>query len=166
MEAKSRLSDAIVLMMIALLWTGLIGIGVWLAFGWLVESFGREVAIVTVFALGGVALAIVLWVASSRHTTTIWRSALSFAADTHEMNVNALRSLSAVQREDARAYRVREQAQAQIGVASYRAALADARAVTRQELRIEQQQAQAPQIRAWAMGEEEEGEGGGFQWTE
>lgn len=165
MEAKSRLSDAIVLMMIALLWTGLIGIGVWLAFGWLVESFGREIAIVTVFALGGVALAIVLWVGSSRHTTAIWRSALHYAADTHEMNVQALRSLSAVQREDARAYRVREQAQAQIGVASYRAALADARAVTRQELRVEQQQAQ-PQVRAWAMGEDEEGEGGGFQWTE
>lgn len=165
MEAKSRLSDAIVLMMIALLWTGLIGIGVWLAFGWLVESFGREIAIVTVFALGGVALAIVLWVGSSRHTTAIWRSALHYAADTHEMNVNALRGLSAVQREDARAYRVREQAQAQIGVASYRAALADARAVTRQELRVEQQQAQ-PQVRAWAMGEDEEGEGGGFQWTE
>jgi hypothetical protein len=164
MEVKSRLSDAIVLMMISLLWTGLIGIGVWLAFGWLVESFGREIAIVTVFALGGVALAIVLWVGSSRHTTAIWRSALHYAADTHEANVQALRSLSAVQREDARAYRVREQAQAQIGVASYRAALADARAVTRQELRVEQQQ--APQVRAWAMGEDEEGEGGGFQWTE
>ena len=115
---------------------------------------------------GGVVLAVFLWVASSRHTTAIWRSALNYAADTHDANVQALRSLSAVQREDARTHRIREQAQAQIGVASYRAALADARAVTRQELRIEQQQAQAPQIRAWAMGEEEEGEGGGFQWTE
>lgn len=165
MEAKDRLGNAIIAMLIGMMWTALALIGVWLAFGWLVESFGREVAIVTMFAIGGIVLAVVLWVASSRHTTTIWRSALSFAADTHEMNVNALRSLSAVQREDARAYRVREQAQAQIGVASYRAALADARAVTRQELRVEQQQAQ-PQVRAWAMGEDEEGEGGGFQWTE
>lgn len=163
---KDKLGSAIVAMALGVMWTGLIFVGVWLAFGWLVESFGREVAVVTVFALGGVTLAIVLWVASSRHTTTIWRSALSFAADTHEMNVNALRSLSAVQREDARAYRVREQAQAQIGVASYRAALADARAVTRQELRIEQQQAPTP-ARTWAMAED--GDAGGsddFQWSQ
>jgi hypothetical protein len=164
MEMRDRLGSAIVAMAIGMMWTGLVFVGVWLAFGWLVESFGREVAIVTVFALGGVTLAIILWVGSSRHTTAIWRSALHYAADTHEMNVNALRSLSAVQREDARAYRVREQAQAQIGVASYRAALADARQAVRQELRIEQQQ-QAPQIRSWAMAEGDDS-GEGLQWVE
>ena len=166
MEAKDRLGSAIVAMVIGLMWTALVFVGIWLAFGWLVESFGRDVAIVTVFALGGVTLAIVLWVASSRHTTAIWRSALSFAADTQDMNVQALRSLSAVQREDARAYRVREQAQAQINVANYRAALADARAVTRQELRIEQQQvAPQPAVRSWAMAEDVGG-GDEFQWSQ
>jgi hypothetical protein len=108
-----------------------------------------------------VVVAIVLWVGSSRHTTAIWRSALSFAADTQDANVQALRSLSSVQREDARAYRVREQAQAQIGVASYRAALTDARQAVRQELRVEQKQ---PVAQVWGMGEEEEN--GGFQWSE
>ena len=164
---KDKLGSAIVAMAIGMMWTGLIFVGVWLAFGWLVESFGREVAVVTVFALGGVTLAIVLWVASSRHTTTIWRSALSYAADTQELSGSALRSLSTVQREDARAYRVREQAQAQIGVASYRAALADARAVTRQELRIEQQPAPTPAPRSWAMAEDDDAGGADdFQWSQ
>lgn len=166
MELKDRLGGAIVAMAIGMMWTALLFVGVWLAFGWLVESFGRDIAIVTVFALGGVTLAIVLWVASSRHTTTIWRSALNYAADTQELSVTALRSLSTVQREDARAYRVREQAQAQIGVASYRAALADARAVTRQELRIEQQQTNAqPPVRSWAMTDDDAG-GDDFQWSQ
>lgn len=166
MEMKDKLGSAIVAMAIGLMWTALLFAGVWLAFAWLVESFGREVAVVTVFALGGVTLAIVLWVASSRHTTTIWRSALSYAADTHDMNVQALRSLSAVQREDARAHRVREQAQAQINVASYRAALSDARHAVRQELRVEQQHPQA--VRPWAMTEDaDDGNGDGdFQWTQ
>lgn len=159
MEMKNRLSDAIVLMIIVLMWTALLMFAGWLAFGWMVESFGREVAIVTVFALGGVVLAIVLWVGSSRHTTAIWRSALHYAADTHDANVQALRSLSAVQREDARTHRIREQAQAQIGVASYRAALADAR----QEVRREQQAAPA---QSWAMGEDADWEGGGFRQVE
>ena len=166
MELKDKLGGAIVAMAIGMMWTALLFVGIWLAFGWLVESFGRDIAIVTVFALGGVMLAIVLWVASSRHTTTIWRSALNYAADTQELSVTALRSLSTVQREDARAYRVREQAQAQIGVASYRAALADARAVTRQELRIEQQQTNAqPPVRSWAMTDDDAG-GDDFQWSQ
>lgn len=165
MEMRDRLGSAIVAMTIGLLWTIMIGIGVWLVFGWLVESFGREVAIVTVFALGGVTLAIVLWVGSSRHTTAIWRSALNYAADTQELSVNALRSLSAVQREDARAYRVREQAQAQIGVASYRAALADARHAVRQELRqIAQPEPTAPN---WAMQTDElDASENDFRWTQ
>lgn len=167
MEMKNRLSDAIVLMIIILMWTGLLFGAGWLAFGWMVESFGRDVAVVTVFAIGGVVLAIVLWVASSRHTTTIWRAALSFAADTHEMNVNALRSLSAVQREDARAHRVREQAQAQIGVASYRAALADARTAMRQELRVEQAQiADGQRQPAPWLTIDEEGDGASFRYVE
>lgn len=144
MNVRGRLSDAIVLMLIVLMWTALLMFTGYLAFQWMVESFGREVAIVTVFALGGVILSVVLWVASSRHTTAIWRSALNYAADTHEMNVNALRSLSAVQREDAKRLRIRDQANAQIEVASYRAALADAR----QELR-----------QTWAMDESAEGDG-------
>jgi hypothetical protein len=166
MEAKDRLGGAIVAMLIGMMWTAMIGIGVWLAFGWLVESFGREVAVVTVFALGGVTLAIVLWVASSRHTTTIWRSALSYAADTQELSVSALRSLSSVQREDARAHRVKEQAQAQIGVASYRAARTDARQAVRQELRIEQQPTPQPAVRSWAMAEDDAGGGDDFQWSQ
>lgn len=167
MELKDKLGGAIVAMLIGMMWTALLFVGVWLAFGWLVESFGREVAIVTMFAVGGIVLAVVLWVASSRHTTTIWRSALSFAADTHEMNVNALRSLSAVQREDARAHRVREQAQAQIGVASYRAALADARTAMRQELRVEQAQISDGQRQPapW-LTIDEEGDGASFRYVE
>lgn len=166
MELKDRLGGAIVAMAIGMMWTALLFVGVWLAFGWLVDSFGRDIAVVTVFALGGVTLAIVLWVASSRYTTTIWRSALNYAADTQDASVTALRSLSTVQREDARAYRVREQAQAQIGVASYRAALADARAVARQELRIEQQQPPpAPPVRSWAMTDDDAG-GDDFQWSQ
>ena len=167
MDARSRLSDAIVLALIVLMWTGLIMFAGWLAFGWMVESFGREVAIVTVFALGGVALAIVLWVASSRHTTAIWRSALHYAADTHEMNVQALRSLSSVQREDAKRLRIRDQANAQIEVAGYRAALADARQEVRREWKNEQRQVQpATPAQTWAMGADEDGESEGFRWVE
>lgn len=161
MDARNRLSDAIVLMVIVLMWTALVMFGGWLAFRWMVESFGREVAIVTVFALGGIVLAIVLWVASSRHTTAIWRSALNYAADTHEANVTALRSLSSVQREDARTHRIREQGRTQIEVASYRAALADAR----QEVRREWRQAAPTAPATWAMGAAEDGEDDGFQWT-
>lgn len=161
MDAKNRLSDAIVLMLIVLMWTALLMIAAYLAFQWMVENFGRQIAIVSVFALGGVVLSVFLWIASSRHTTAIWRSALNYAADTHDANVQALRSLSAVQREDARTHRIREQAQAQIGVASYRAALADARQAVRQELRIEQQQPPQPAVRSWTMTDDDD-----FQWSQ
>lgn len=165
MEARDRLGNAIVIMLIGTLWTALLFVGVWLVFAWLVESFGREVAIVTIFALGGVTLAIVLWVASSRHTTVIWMNALSHAADTHDANVQALRSLSAVQREDARSYRVREQARAQIDVASYRAALSDARYAVRQELRQDSRQIQQIEsTRPWGMTEDNDDND--FQWTQ
>lgn len=156
MEMKDRLGGAIVAMAIGMMWTGLIFVGVWLAFGWLVESFGREVAVVTVFALGGIVLAVFLWVASSRHTTAIWRSALNYAADTHDANVQALRSLSSVQREDARAHRIREQGRVQIETASYRAALADARQEVRREWQQGQRQATTP---TWAMGADEDDAG-------
>lgn len=165
MDARNRLSDAIVLMMIVLMWTALVMFGGWLAFRWMVESFGREVAIVTVFALGGVTLAIVLWVASSRHTTAIWRSALNYAADTHEMNVQALRSLSSVQREDAKRLRIRDQANAQIEVASYRAALADARQEVRREWQQEQRQPTPAPTQTWAMGADDDDAGESFQWV-
>jgi len=165
MDARNRLSDAIVLMIIILMWTGLLFGAGWLTFGWMVESFGREVAVVTVFALGGVALAVFLWVASSRHTTAIWRSALHYAADTHEANVTALRSLSSVQREDARTHRIREQGRVQIEVAGYRAALADARQEVRREWQNEQRQATPAPTPTWAMGADEDGEGEGFNWV-
>jgi len=165
MDARNRLSDAIVLMVIVLMWTALVMFGGWLMFRWMVESFGREVAVVTVFALGGVALAVFLWVASSRHTTAIWRSALHYAADTHEMNVTALRSLSSVQREDAKRLRIRDQANAQIEVSSYRAALADARQEVRREWQIEQRQVQAAPAQSWAMGADDDGDGEGFRWV-
>ena len=173
MEAKDRLSNAIVFMLIALLWTALLFVGVWLAFGWLVESFGREVAVVTVFGLAGVLLAVVLWVASSRHTTSIWRSALHYAADTHEMNVTALRSLSSVQREDARAHRITVQGQTAIDVAHYRAQLGtmqDARRLALADLRAEQrtQPAQPSQpAQTWAMDADVNDDGdAGFQWMQ
>lgn len=164
MELKDRLGDAIVAMLIGMMWTGLFFVGIWLAFSWLVESFGREVAIVTTFAIGGVVLAIVLWVASSRHTTSIWRSALNYAADTQELSVNALRSLATARQEEAKAHRIREQAHAQIEVASYKAALVDARQQARQEWRQEQT---AP-ARSWAMSGGDDAAGGGddFQWSQ
>lgn len=162
MDAKNRLSDAIVLMMIVLMWTALVMFGGWMAFRWMVESFGREVAIVTVFALGGVTLAVFLWVASSRHTTAIWRSALTYAADTHDANVQALRSLSTVQREDARTHRIREQGRVQIEVAGYRAALADARQEVRREWQQEQRQATPAPTPTWAMADDEPDD---FQWS-
>lgn len=123
MKLKDRLGEAIVLMSIATLWTALLMFAGWLTFQWMVDSFGREVAVVTVFAIGGVVMAIILWIASSRHTTAIWRSALRYAADTQEMNVDALRGLSAVQREEARRLRIREQ----IDLAAYRTALKDSK---------------------------------------
>jgi hypothetical protein len=166
MEMRDRLGSAIVAMTIGMMWTGLVFVGIWLAFGWLVESFGREVAIVTVFALGGVTLAIVLWVASSRHTTTIWRSALSYAADTQELSVSALRSLSSVQREDAKRLRIQEQGRTQIEVSSYRAALADARQEVRREWQQEQRQVQAAPAQTWAMAADEADESADFRWTQ
>ena len=164
MESRNRLSDAIVLMMIVLMWTGLIMAAAYFTFQWMVESFGREAGVVSVFALGGVALAIALWVASSKHTTAIWRSALNYAADTHEANVTALRSLSSVQREDARTHRIREQGRTQIEVSSYRAALADARQEVRREWQQEQRQAAPTAPATWAMAEEDDA-GDGFQWV-
>jgi len=155
---ENRLGEAIVFMAMAVMWTLLIFGAIWLAFGWLVESFGRDVALVVTFAMAGVTLAIALWVGSSRHTTAIWRSALNYAADTQDASVQALRSLSNVQREDARTHRLREQGRVQIEVASYKAALTDAR----QEMR--QQDRQATPAQTWAMAEED-GEGGDFRWS-
>jgi hypothetical protein len=96
------------------------------------------------------------------HTRAIFRSALSFAADSQQMAAEAQRSLVSVQREDARAARIREQAAAQIDVTSYRAALTDVRQQVRQELR--QEQVQAPPARSWAMADDDEG--GGFRWEQ
>ena len=160
---RAKVSDWIVLTLLWAMIVGLVMVAIWLVFGWMVESFGREVALVTTFAVAGVVLAIVLWVGSSRHTTAIWRAALSYAADTHDMNVTALRSLSAVQREDAKAHRIREQAHAQIEVASYRAALTDARQEVRREWQQVRQQ-ETPAAATWAMVEDDAG-GDDFQWS-
>jgi hypothetical protein len=162
---RAKVSDWIVLTMLWTMIVGLVMVAIWLTFGWMVESFGRATAVATFFAVGGVILAIFLWVASSRHTVAIMRSTLSFAADTHEANVQALRSLSSVQREDARTHRIREQGRVQIEVAGYRAALADARQEVRREWQNEQRQATPAPTPTWAMGADEDGEGEGFNWV-
>jgi hypothetical protein len=87
---------------------------------------------------------------------------LTYAADTQDANVAALRSLSGVQREDARTYRIREQGRTQIEVANYRAALTDARQEIKRELRSEQQQPTQP---SWAMDDDED-EAGSFRWMQ
>jgi hypothetical protein len=81
------------------------------------------------------------------------------------MNVTALRSLSSVQREDARTHRIREQGRVQIEVAGYRAALADARQEVRREWQHEQRQVQqAMPAQTWAMGADDDDAGESFQW--
>jgi hypothetical protein len=163
MQLRDRLGSAIVLMIIVLMWTLLLGVGGWMLFGFLADAIGLNATIV-LFGLGiGAAVAIGMWIASSMHTRAIFRSALSFAADSQQMAAEAQRSLVSVQREDARAARIRTQAAAQIDVTSYRAALTDARQQVRQELR--QEQVQAPPARSWAMADDDEG-GGGFRWEQ
>jgi hypothetical protein len=73
------------------------------------------------------------------------------------MTVDALRSLSAVQREDAKAHRIREQGRTQIEVSNYRAALSDAR----QEIRREWQQTTRaqPTQPSWAMLDDDASDG-------
>lgn len=165
MQTKNRLSEAIVLMIIVTLWTALILTALYFAFGWMEARWGSNVAILTFGFTGGVIIAIAMWIASSRHTTTIYRTALNFAADSQQMAADAQRSLVSVQREFARGDRYERQAAAQIDVANYRAALTDARQQVRHEWRSEQAQPAAVPMRTWAMATDAADDGDDFRFT-
>lgn len=105
-----------------------------------------------------------MWIASSLHTRSIFRSALSFAADSQQMAADSQRSLVSVQREIARGDRYQQQAAAQIQVANYRAALSDARQEVRQAWSAEQQP--APTVappRTWAMADDNDND---IRWAQ
>lgn len=76
-------------------------LGVALVFGvvaiahrWLSDSFGASVATVTVFATFGVALAVVLWVASARFTMAIYKAALHHSEHVSDVSSTTMRSLA------------------------------------------------------------------------
>ena len=152
MQLKDRLGSAIVLMAIILMWTLFVFAGVYFAFTWTAETIGTNAAIALFGISGGALVAIVMWLASSRHTTAIWRSALSYAADTQEMSVKALGAQSAILREHAKADRLTTQASTQAQLLAYRQQLADDRQRHLIEMRDAQQQAPPP---SWAMGADE-----------
>jgi hypothetical protein len=81
------------------------------AHGWLAASFGAAVATVTVFAAFGVALAVVLWVASARFTMQIYRSALQHAEYTNDTTSRTMRSLAPTYRVNERQHLVDAQSQ-------------------------------------------------------
>lgn len=146
MHLKDKLGSAIVLMLIILMWTMFVCAAIYFAFTWTAGAIGTNAAI-ALFGVGiGGAVAIVMWLASSRHTTAIWRSALSYAADTQELSVKALGAQSAILREHAKADRLTTQAQ----LIAYRQQIADDRQRHLLDLR-EQQQAQQQAPPSWAM---------------
>ena len=61
---------------------------------WLAESFGASVATVTVFAFFGVALAVILWVASARFTMAIYKAALHHSEYMSDVSSTTMRSLA------------------------------------------------------------------------
>ena len=61
---------------------------------WLSDSFGASVATVTIFAFFGVALAVVLWVASARFTMAIYRAALHHSEYMSDVSSTTMRSLA------------------------------------------------------------------------
>ena len=61
---------------------------------WLAESFGPSVATVTVFAFFGVALAVVLWVASARFTMAVYKAALHHSEYVQDGTARTMRSLA------------------------------------------------------------------------
>jgi len=61
---------------------------------WLSNSFGASVATVTVFATFGVALSVVLWVASARFTMAIYRAALNHSEHMSDVSSTTMRSLA------------------------------------------------------------------------
>ena len=65
-----------------------------IAHRWLSDSFGPSVATVTVFAFFGVALAVILWVASARFTMAIYRAALHHSEYMSDVSSSTMRSLA------------------------------------------------------------------------
>jgi len=167
MHAKDRLGSAIVLMALVIMWTLFIFAGVYFAFTWTAETIGTNAAI-AIFGLGGGAVvAIGMWLASSRHTTAIWRSALSYAADTQELSVKALGAQSSILREHAKADRLTTQAHTQAQLLAYRQQLADDR--QRHLLEVRQaQQSEQPAAPSWAMddGSIDAETGAGFRFVD
>lgn len=65
-----------------------------IAHRWLSDSFGASVATVTIFAFFGVALAVVLWVASARFTMAIYRAALHHSEYMSDVSSTTMKSLA------------------------------------------------------------------------
>lgn len=162
MELKDRFGNAIVLLVVSMLWMALIGVAIWLVFGWLEDRWGSSVAILTFGLSAGVVVAVVMWVASSRHTSAIYRTALSFAADSQQMAVDAQRSLAVVQREQARGDTYTARANAQMQVSTYRALLSD----VRRHDRMDAQESAPVPAATWAMAEDVQAGDGDFQWMQ
>ena len=165
MHLKDRLGSAIVLMLIILMWTAFVCVAIYFAFTWTAGAIGTNAAI-ALFGVGiGGAVAIIMWLASSRHTTAIWRSALSYAADTQEMSVRALGQQSAILREHAKADRLTTQAHTQAQLLAYRQQLADDR--QRHLLEVRQaQQAQAPTGAMSADQQQPADQGDNIRWVD
>lgn len=81
---------------------------VWLIFAWAVEQFGREVASTLFFAIGGVVLAVVLWIGSGAYTAAVWREAHRHTETSARMTTELLRSTMPQQRVESTAQLVRE----------------------------------------------------------
>lgn len=81
---------------------------VWLIFAWAVEQFGRDVASIVFFAIGGVILAVVLWIGSGAYTAAVWREAHRHTETSSKMTIELLRSTMPQQRVESTAQLVRE----------------------------------------------------------
>lgn len=163
---RDRLGSAIVLMLIILMWTAFIFAAIYFGFTWTADTIGTNAAI-ALWGIGiGATVAVAMWIASSRHTTAIWRSVLSYAADTQELSVKALGAQSSILREHARADRMTVQANTQAQLAAYRQQLADDR--QRHLLEVRQaQQAEQPAAPTWAMVDAEaDANGAGFNFID
>lgn len=165
MQLKDRLGSAIVLMLLILMWTAFVLAAIYLAFTWTADAIGTNAAI-ALFGVGiGGAIAIIMWLASSRHTTAIWRSALSYAADTQELSVKALGAQSAILREHAKADRMTVQANTQAQLLAYRQQLADDR--QRHLLEVRQaQQAEPAAPPSWAMVDADAADTDDIHWID
>lgn len=167
MQLRDRLGSAIVLMLIILMWTGFVFAAIYFGFTWTAQAIGTNAAI-ALWGVGiGAAIAVGMWLASSRHTTAIWRSALSYAADTQELSVKALGAQSAILREHAKADRLTTQAHTQAQLLAYRQQLADDR--QRHLLEVRQaQQSEQPAAPSWAMddGSIDAEAGAGFRFVD